>query len=31
MFPKITEAYDVLKDKNLREIYNREGIEGIKR
>lgn len=30
MFPKITEAYDVLKNPKLREIYDRHGLEGVK-
>jgi DnaJ-class molecular chaperone len=30
MFAKVTEAYDVLKDEELRKTYDRHGIEGLK-
>ncbi len=30
MFSKVTEAYDVLKDEELRQTYDRYGVEGLK-
>jgi DnaJ-class molecular chaperone len=30
-FKKITEAYDVLSDAEKREIYDRYGLEGLKK